>query len=136
LITVPLVAAFILLIFSFCLGDFTTSAWNLTALILYWAGVFGTLPMMERGIRNKLRERNEALKPWTFGTIWRTLVAIPLTQMVYISALFWLHFMKRVEWRGVWYEIRKDKTVELTEYIPYGEIKKEVLSQVDETISL
>ena len=136
LITLPLVAAFVLLILSLCLGDYPASAWSFGALLLYWAGVFGTLPIMERGIRNKLRERNEPLKPWTFGTIWRTLVAIPLTQCVYISALFWLHFMKRVEWRGVWYEIGKDKTVKMIEYIPYAEVKNAANSQTDETASL
>ena len=136
LITLPLAAAFVLLILSLCLGDYAASAWSFGALMLYWAGVFGTLPIMERGIRSKLRERNEPLKPWTFGTIWRTLVAIPLTQCVYISALFWLYFMKRVEWRGVWYEIGKDKTVKMIEYIPYAEVKNAADSQTDETASL
>jgi len=35
-----------------------------------------------------------------------------------------VHFLKRVEWRGVWYEIHKDNTIQLIEYIPYAEVQK------------
>jgi cellulose synthase/poly-beta-1,6-N-acetylglucosamine synthase-like glycosyltransferase len=118
LITLPLLAAFFLLLFSLIQGNYSAAGWSLASLVLYWAGVFGTLPIMERGIRNKLRERNELMKPWTFGTLWRTLLAIPLTQCVYTSSLFWLHFMKRVEWRGVEYDITGGH-VRMIEYKPY-----------------
>ena len=136
LIMLPLLVACFLLIYGIASWDDAVLLWTVASLVLYGAGVFGTLPIMERGIRNKLRERNEPLKSWTFGTIWRTLVAIPLTQCVYISALFWLHFMKRVEWRGVWYEIGRNKTVKMIEYIPYAEVKNAADSQADETASL
>ena len=136
LITIPLVTAFFLLLFSLVVGNYSAAAWSLASLVAYWGGVFCTLPIMERGIRNKLRERGESIKPWTFGTLWRTLAAIPLTQAVYTSALFWLHFMKRVEWRGVWYEIGNDKTVRLVEYVPYAKIKSGEVPQTDEPTSL
>ena len=125
LITLPLLAAFGLLAFSLCTGDYTASAWSLAALVAYWIGVFGTLPFMELAIRRKLRERNESLNPWTFGRTLRTLLAVPLTQLVYTSAMLGVHFLKKVEWRGVWYEIGKDKTVKLVEYIPYAEVNNE-----------
>jgi len=118
LLTIPLSVAFFLLIFSAIVGNFSASAWSLVSLLLYWAGVFGTLPIMERGIRNKLRERNEPMKPWTFGTLWRALVAVPLTQMVYTSALFWLYFLKRAEWRGIEYNIT-GRRIRMIEYKPY-----------------
>jgi hypothetical protein len=136
LITLPLLTALGLLVIALFDMENNTSAalWSVGALAAYWVGVFGTLPMMERTIRGKLRERNEPLKPWTWGTLWRTLVAVPLTQAVYTSALFWLYFLKRVEWRGVWYEIGKDKTVRLIEYIPYAQVKRE--SEEGEAASL
>ena len=119
LITFPLLTAFIVLMFSLIFQDYSAAGWSLAALIAYWGGVFGTLPFMELGIRNKLRERNEPMKPWTLETYWKTLVAIPLTQAVYTSALFWLHFLKRVEWRGIEYEITEGRHVRMIEYKPY-----------------
>jgi hypothetical protein len=91
---------------------------------------------MERGIRRKLRERNEPLPPWTFGKTLRTFIAVPLTQLVYTSAMVGVHFLKRVEWRGVWYEIGKDKTVTLVEYIPYADVKNSETSPSHEPTSL
>jgi hypothetical protein len=43
---------------------------------------------------------------------------VPVTQGVYTSALFWLHFLRRVEWRGIEYEVR-GKEIRLIEYKPY-----------------
>jgi hypothetical protein len=109
----------------------------LVSLALYWVGVFGTLPMMDNAIRRKLRERKEPMSPWTWNKALLMFIAVPLTQLVYTSALFWLHFMKRVEWRGVWYEIGKkngkDKTVKLIEYVPYSDVER---SKTEEPTSL
>ena len=124
LITFPLLVAFFLLLFALVCGDYSAAGWSMAALIVYWGGVFGTLPFMERNIRHKLRERDEPLPPWTLGKTLRTFIAVPLTQLVYTSAIVGVHFLQRVEWRGVWYEIGKDKTVTLVEYFPYAEVKK------------
>lgn len=131
LITIPLLAVFFLLFFSLILGNHLAAAWSFAALAVYWAGVFGTLPLMEWGIRHKLRERNEPIPMWTLSRTLRTFVAVPLTQFVYTSAMVGVYFLKRVEWRGVLYEIGKDKTVKLIEYIPYAEN-----SQTDAPVSL
>jgi cellulose synthase/poly-beta-1,6-N-acetylglucosamine synthase-like glycosyltransferase len=136
LITIPLLSAFFLLLISLVQGNHSAAAWSFAALVAYWTGVFGTLPFMERGIRNKLRERNEPLSPWTLRRTLRTFIAVPLTQFVYTSALFWLHFMKKVEWRGVWYEIGRDKTVRMIEYIPFAEVQKRETSLSDDRTSL
>ena len=135
LIMLPLVAACVLLVYGIIQWDVAVLTWTTASLVLYGAGVFGTLPIMDNAIRNKLRERNEPLPPWTLSRALRMLVAVPLTQCVYISALFWLHFMTKVEWRGVWYEIGKDKTVKMIEYIPYAETVKNT-SSLDEPASL
>ena len=136
LIMLPLVAMLLLVIYAVIYQDYAIFAWSVGSFVLYGVGVFGTLPIMERGIRNKLRERNEPLSPWTWSKALRMLIAVPLTQCVYISALFWLHFMKKVEWRGVWYEIGKDKSVRMIEYIPYVEVQKDVAQKSDEMTSL
>jgi len=47
-----------------------------------------------------------------------TFAMVPVTQGVYTSALFWLHFLRKVEWRGIEYEIM-GKQVRMVEYKPY-----------------
>ena len=99
--------------------------WSTMSFVFYGAGMFGTLPIMEHAIRRIVRRHGEPVERWSFYRTVLTFAMIPVTQAVYSSALFWLHFMNQVEWRGVRYEIRKDKTIEMVEYIPYAQVKKE-----------
>ena len=96
--------------------------WSLISFFLYWAGVFGTLPIMERAVRQTVQRHGERVERWPFSRTLLTFAMVPVTQGVYISALFRLHFLRRVEWRGIWYEIGKDKTVKMIEYVPYAEV--------------
>jgi len=136
LITMPL----LLLVGTFLAGlflhDRQVVLWSLGAFAFYWAGVFGTLPFMERAVRQRIRQQGETVERWTFRRTALTFVMIPLTQGTYISALFWLHFMKRVEWRGVWYKVGRDKTVELIEYLPYAQVQSNEAFPTDESASL
>ncbi|MDR2706296.1 MAG: hypothetical protein LBC02_11015, partial [Planctomycetaceae bacterium] len=70
-------------------------------------------------IRQLLKQRGESLKPWGIKQTFLTLLMIPVTQIVYTSALVQLYFLRRVEWRGVEYEIGTKKQVRLVEYKPY-----------------
>ena len=136
LITPPLLLCAGLMIAGLALRDGSLVWYNVASLALYWLSVFGTLPIMEFFIRQKLRQRGEPLRPWTVNQTLRTLAMIPVTQLVYTSAMIRLHFLRRVEWRGVWYEIGRDKTVKLVEYIPYAQVQREAVRQADEPVSL
>jgi cellulose synthase/poly-beta-1,6-N-acetylglucosamine synthase-like glycosyltransferase len=120
LLAVPLLALFGTLFAGVICSNGPVIVWSLASFALYWSGVFGTLPILERAIRRKLLQRGEQVEKWTFSRTWRTFAAIPLTQIVYTSALFWLHFLRRVEWRGAEYDIC-GKEVRLVEYKPYTE---------------
>ncbi|MDR0337795.1 MAG: glycosyltransferase family 2 protein [Planctomycetaceae bacterium] len=119
LITLPLLICMSLLVTGFVCWEKSLLYWNLGTLAVYWGGVFGTLPIMEQAIRKRLRQRQEIVKPWTTGLIIRVLSLIPVTQIVYTSALIQLYFLQRVEWRGVEYKIGPGKQVHLIEYKPY-----------------
>ncbi|MDR1268593.1 MAG: glycosyltransferase family 2 protein [Planctomycetaceae bacterium] len=119
LITLPLLVCIGLLVTGFLLGEKSLICWNLGTLAVYWSGVFGTLPIMEQAIRKQLRQRGEQLEQWTTGLTIRVLSLIPITQIVYTSALIQLYFLQRVEWRGVEYKIGPGKQVRLIEYKPY-----------------
>jgi len=92
--------------------------WSAISFLLYWAGVFGTLPIMENAIRQIVRRHGEPVEKWSFRQTLLTFAMVPVTQGVYISALFWLHFIRRVEWRGIEYEVT-GKQVRMVEYRPY-----------------
>lgn len=119
MITLPLLAALILMLAGAVRADSPVVLWSLASLLIYWLGVFGTLPILERTIRRKLRQRGECLEPWKPVLAMRTLVMIPVTQFVYTYALMRLYFLHRVEWRGVEYEIGLDRSIHLVEYRPY-----------------
>lgn len=132
MITLPLLVGLALLIAGLVRGEYAVAAWSFGALAVYWVGVFGTLPIMERAVRAQLRRRGEILEPWTLGRALRALALIPATQFVYTSALLRLYFLRRVEWRGVEYEIGSGKSVRLIEYRPYRQND----GSSDETVSL
>jgi len=118
LITLPL----LLLVGTFLAGliqrDGQVVLWSVISFLLYWAGVFGTLPMMENAIRQIVRRHGESVEKWSFRRTLLTFAMVPVTQGVYVSALFWLHFLRRVEWRGIEYDVT-GKQVRMVEYKPY-----------------
>jgi hypothetical protein len=128
LITVPLLTAAGLLVTGLCCHHWQTVFWSASSVILYWAGVYGTLPLMERAVQRRLAKRDAEKmtdKPhWYWQRTLGTLALIPLTQFVYTSALLRLYFLRRVEWRGVEYEI-SGKSVRLTAYKAYTAGQKE-----------
>ncbi|MDR1963019.1 MAG: hypothetical protein LBQ50_04515, partial [Planctomycetaceae bacterium] len=119
LITFPLLICAGLLVTGLLFGKTEAVFWSLGAFAGYWGGVFGTLPIMEHAIRKQLRQRGELPERWTIGLVLRVLALIPVTQLVYTSALLRLYFLRRVEWRGVEYEIGPGKQVRLIKYKPY-----------------
>jgi hypothetical protein len=118
LISLPLVLLAGTFASGLILQDGQVVFWSLLSFILYWAGVFGTLPIMEHAIRQIVRQNGETIKAWPLYRTILTFSVIPITQGTYASALFWLHFLYKIEWRGVEYEIMK-KQVRLIEHKPY-----------------
>jgi hypothetical protein len=119
LITLPLLACAGLFAAGLLYGNISLIVWNLGSFAAYWGGVFGTLPIMENNIRQLLKQRGEPVNAWGIKRTFLTLLMIPVTQIVYTSALVQLYFLRHVEWRGVEYEIGTKKQVRLIEYKPY-----------------
>ena len=104
--------------------------------VFYWLAVLGTLFPMEYAVRRLMKRTNTVPVRPSWKMIAAMVFAVPLTQAVYTAAVLSLFWQKKVEWRGVWYEIGKDKTVKLIEYIPYAEVKINVSPNTGETTSL
>jgi len=73
--------------------------------VFYWLAVLGTLYPMESAIRRLMKRTNTVPERPSWGMIAAMIVAVPLTQAVYTAAVVSLFWLKKVEWRGVWYEI-------------------------------
>ena len=64
--------------------------------------------------------RHETSPPSGCTAQWlELLLAIPLTQVLYIGVLSWAMCVRMVEWRGVRYSIRGPWEIQLLEYRPY-----------------
>jgi len=118
LITLPLLLLAGTFVAGLIQGDTQTVFWSLISFVFYWAGVFGTLPMLDNAIRRIVQRHGEPVEKWPLYRTMMTFAMIPVTQGVYVSALFWLHFLRRVEWRGIDYEVT-GKQVRMIEYKPY-----------------
>jgi len=136
LISLPQIILIALMIGTFTIGKWYEFSLLAGTFVFYWLAVLGTLYPMEYAIRRLMKRTNAVPERPSWGMIAAMVLAVPLTQAIYTAAVVSLFWLKRVEWRGVCYELRKDKTVKLTEYIPYAEVKGVAPSQTDKAASL
>jgi hypothetical protein len=54
-----------------------------------------------------------------YGFSWRSLLAVPLTMAVHFTCLVSASFLRKVEWRGITYELEGRKRLRLLEYRPF-----------------
>ncbi|MCL2004788.1 MAG: glycosyltransferase family 2 protein [Planctomycetaceae bacterium] len=118
LITLPVLLLAGTFISGVVLGNTPVIFWSLGTFLFYWAGVFGTLPMIEHRVRQIVKRNGEVVENWSIRRTLLTFAMVPITQGVYASALFWLHFLHRVDWRGIEYEVTGGQ-IRMIEYKPY-----------------
>jgi hypothetical protein len=108
------------LIYALAIGDWTSVAWLGGALL--GAQILTVVSMLigEWMIRILIKRRNEPTAWLSPLTILKLVLAVPLTQIVYASALASIYSIKRVDWRGVSYEVNSPYDVRLIEYRPYA----------------
>ncbi|NQU20150.1 MAG: glycosyltransferase family 2 protein [Candidatus Nealsonbacteria bacterium] len=95
------------------------AAWFAAGLACYWGPMPLLLCGMEACVRRIVHARGEPTG-WLAGCAWlRLLAALPLTQSVYPVALISALLVRKVHWRGVFYQIGGPAQVHLIEYHPY-----------------
>ncbi len=119
LMNVPLLACLVIFVAGFFIGNRPALFWSLAAFAAYWLGVFFALPVMDHAVRRELQNRGEELAPASLWGTLKSMAMIPVTHCVYTAALIRLHFLRKVEWRGVEYEILPGGKIRLIEYKPY-----------------
>ena len=136
LISVPQVVLIALMIGALAAGMWLELFQLAETFLFYWLAVLGTLYPMEETIRRLMKRTNTVPARPSWEMIAAMMLAVPLTQAVYTAAVISLFWQKRVEWRGVWYEIGKNQSVKLIEYIPYAKVKNDVTPNTEEMTSL
>ena len=136
LISVPQVILIALMIGTAGMGMWYECSLLTGTFVFYWLAVLGTLYPMECAIRRLMKHTNTLPDRPSLRMIVAMMLAVPLTQAVYTVAVVSLFWLKKVEWRGVCYELGKDKTVRMVEYIPYAEVKNGEKSSSQEPTSL
>lgn len=83
------------------------------------------IPFMEKSVCAIAKARGEP-DHWLGKTsAWQLCVAVWQTQWVYTAALWQCLFMKRVEWRGIEYEVRAPYDLVMKEYRPFEAASKQ-----------
>jgi cellulose synthase/poly-beta-1,6-N-acetylglucosamine synthase-like glycosyltransferase len=65
---------------------------------------------------NRLAQKRGA-PPYPFA--WKLLLVLPLTQAIYLAGLVSACFLRKIEWRGITYEVDGSGRIRLMEYRPY-----------------
>ncbi|OUL37181.1 glycosyltransferase [Nostoc sp. T09] len=101
-----------------------TSQWDNFALLLgcyssYTVGLLWLMLILEHGVQQITRDRNQPLARISFTTIIKLLIGIPLTQWFYGLGLLSSLGMSTLKWRGVTYEVKGPWNLQLIDYRPY-----------------
>ncbi|MBW4499546.1 MAG: glycosyltransferase family 2 protein [Scytonema hyalinum WJT4-NPBG1] len=106
------------------LAALLTGEWNVAALLfgcfsIYTLGLLFMMLVLEQGVQQVIRKHGEPMTTLSALTVLKMLIAIPLTQWVYGIAMVLSLGMRRVNWRGVSYQIKGPWGIRLVEYRPY-----------------
>jgi cellulose synthase/poly-beta-1,6-N-acetylglucosamine synthase-like glycosyltransferase len=88
------------------------------------------LVLVEQAVRRVVRSRGESMTRFSALMMAKILVAIPLTQLVYAVTVVSAILMRKVEWRGIMYQIKGPWNIRLIEYRPYQLSSQSVGSNV------
>ncbi|PMB52223.1 glycosyl transferase family 2 [Fischerella thermalis CCMEE 5201] len=88
------------------------------------------LVLVEQAVGRVIRARGESMTRFSALMMAKTLVAIPLTQLVYAVTVVSAILMRKVEWRGIMYQIKGPWNIRLIEYRPYQLSSQSVGSNV------
>ena len=101
-----LLAVLAALLLALGLGLWTAAAGLLAALLAYELGCVALLLLIESVASRSLRPLGGQLSQQNFAHAWQLLRWLPLAQWVYGLATLRASLARRVEWRGVHYEVR------------------------------
>lgn len=117
--TLPLVLTIVLLPYTLFQGYFNAAALLASGFVGYILTMGLLLTLLEQSVQRVVRGNGESTKSFSFLFIVKILLSIPLTQLVSTLATVAAILKRKVEWRGVVYQIKDPYNVQLIEYHPY-----------------
>lgn len=127
-----LLVAVILLLVTMLQQQWQEAGYVAAGLASYALVMLAGLGLLEAAVRRTVHQRDEPtgwISPVTFAKL---LLALPLTQILYATALPTIRFMHDVTWRGVRYQIDGPWKVRLVTYRPFSAKHR----PADSTVSL
>ncbi len=101
------------------MGDDSAMRWTLAGLIIYVTSLLLMLLCIEWAMRSIATNRGQSKKWISIQAVCKLPFAGLLTQLLYTGAVVSAMFLRRVSWRGVWYDLSGPSGVHLTEYRPF-----------------
>jgi len=115
------VCAIALAIAAVFVREWSVMAWIAVSLgiflVLHWLGMLAVEKSAERLVVN----RGESASWLGWKALWRTFLCVPLTQIVYFIVVLKTMWVRRVCWRGIWYEIAGPWDVRMDSYRPFND---------------
>jgi glycosyltransferase involved in cell wall biosynthesis len=107
------IVALATLCWSVATRQWIAAGWVLGGCLFYLGAMILLLNRIDRAVMTVVHRRGDEEYPHRPLGWWKLLVAIPLTQFVYACATFSAKTARRVQWRGVTYDLRSPFDVEL-----------------------
>lgn len=112
-------------------GNFIAAQWVGFGIAAYVLVMVALIAILESGVRKVVANRGEAIGKSPTLTAWiKTVLAIPLTQGIHMTAALLAIFRKRVAWRGITYHVRGPWDVRMVGYEPFEQQAESVDSNV------
>ena len=102
--------------------DWTSFGILTSALIAFWVVWVGFVFHLDRTISRMVCVRGEPRRWWSLSVAIKIFLVAPFVQFIFLAGLFQASFMRRVQWRGIDYEIKGPFNVRMVEYRPYGKV--------------
>jgi hypothetical protein len=96
-------------------GEWLLAGLMAAVLATFILGLAGAMNWIDASLRSTAHKRGQRLP----SPSWKLALAGPLAQVLYLAALVSVSFMRKVDWRGITYELDGPTPVHLTAYHPY-----------------
>ena len=113
LVSIVLLLGTALIISSLALQAWNVLMWSSLGMAGYWLAMGISLCLLENTVRQHSSRRGESTSWIKFPTLVKLLIAVPVTQFVHWLAVLKVIFLRRIDWRGVSYQIRAPFDVQL-----------------------
>jgi cellulose synthase/poly-beta-1,6-N-acetylglucosamine synthase-like glycosyltransferase len=105
-------------------------AWVAGGLFCYGITEVLWIVMLEQGVRQILQSQRKFLPEISAITMLKTVIAIPLTQLIFMWAIVLAMKTRKIGWRGITYKIKGPWDIRMVDYHPYRNSKQSDMKNI------